>query len=85
MSNRRSYQDKEYERFRRKVRKRDGKMCKWPGCGKKKSLNVHHILPWKQFPHLRYKESNGICLCKQHHKAVTGHELAYASFLNGLI
>ena len=82
---RRDYADAAYQRFRYGVRARDHKTCKWPDCGKKRKLNVHHILPWQNFPLLRYEVSNGITLCNTHHKQVTGHELTYAKFLSSLI
>ena len=30
-------------------------------------LEAHHILPWSQFPELRYQLNNGITLCHAHH------------------
>ena len=80
----RNYNDPEYKKFRQKVRNRD-KCCKWPNCKARRKLQVHHILPWNDFPLLRYSETNGITLCKTHHKMVTGHELTYAKFLRDLI
>lgn len=84
MSANRDYSDPYYKGFRQRVRNRD-KCCKWPNCKKKKKLQVHHILPWQQFPLLRYEDRNGILLCKEHHKMVTGKELIYAKFLKDLI
>lgn len=81
----REYNDPLYEKFRHDVRNRDGRKCKWPGCCSRKKLAVHHILPWAKFPLLRYIVSNGITLCKKHHKVVTGKELDFARFLAGLI
>lgn len=80
----RSYNDKNYQNFRRAVRNRDG-CCKWPLCGSKRKLQVHHILTWAKFPLLRYDINNGITLCKKHHKIVTGKELHFAVMLIGLI
>ena len=74
----RDYNDPIYKRFRNEVRNRDGRKCRWPGCGCKKKLNVHHILPWSKFPGLRYAIANGITLCKKHHAVVKGKELDYA-------
>jgi len=81
----RNYEDLDYKVFRRAVRKRDQKTCKWPECGRKRAIQVHHIYPWAQFPTLRYTVDNGICLCKIHHKVVTKNELEYARFLKLLI
>ena len=78
-------EDLEYKKFRYKVKNRDKRICKWPNCGCRKRLQVHHILPWAKYPDRRYDISNGITLCKQHHKMVTGHEMIYASVLIGLI
>jgi 5-methylcytosine-specific restriction endonuclease McrA len=85
MSNREYKYDDHYSNFRRAVRARDKKCCKWPGCGQRKKLQVHHILPWQTHPLLRYETSNGILLCKVHHKQVTGNELSFANFLASLI
>jgi hypothetical protein len=43
---------------------------------------VHHILPWRDFPELRYDINNGITLCLAHHprKRVKEKELE-AKFL----
>lgn len=81
----RNYREDLYTAFRRQVRARDNRTCQWTDCGVRKHIQVHHILPWKTHPWLRYDVDNGICLCKKHHKIVMGHELAYASFLSSLI
>ncbi len=81
----RDYNDPEYKKFRYAVKNRDKHQCKWPGCTAKKKLQIHHILPWAKFHLLKYIVSNGITLCKKHHKAVTGKELHFARFLAGLI
>ncbi len=81
----RNYRDEQYEKFRYAVRNRDGRKCKWPNCGCKNKLQVHHILPFSKFPLLRNDVRNGITLCKKHHKIVTGKELQFAPFLAGLI
>jgi 5-methylcytosine-specific restriction endonuclease McrA len=49
-------------------------------CNKKGKgvwLNVHHIIKWSSAGSLRYDEDNGICLCKNCHKEVTGKESHY--------
>ncbi len=80
----RNYKDEKYSKWRLAVKKRDGFKCKWPGCEKKK-VYCHHIRMWAKYPTLRYIVSNGICLCYQHHKLVTGKEESYAAFLISLI
>jgi hypothetical protein len=81
----RDYNDPQYKKFRNEVKNRDNRTCKWPSCRCKKKLNIHHILPWAKFPLLRFIVSNGITLCKKHHKVVTGKELQFAPMLAGLI
>ena len=54
----------EYKRYREKVLKRDG-ICQC--CGNKYNLEVHHPLPYNQYPSLRADTSNGIVLCKECH------------------
>lgn len=54
----------EYKRYREKVLKRDG-VCQC--CGNKDDLQVHHPLPYEQYPSLRADTSNGIVLCKECH------------------
>ena len=83
---RRNYNDPTYERFRRDVLKRDKRTCKM--CNKKGrrvKLQVHHIMKWASASSLRYDVSNGIILCSKCHKAITGKENHYISYLLNLI
>jgi len=61
--------DSAYKEWRNLVLKRDNYQCKI--CGEKYTkehkLVVHHILPWKDYPELRYNINNGITLCQFHH------------------
>ena len=80
----RNYADPAYKKFRTDVLKRDKftcKMCKT----KKKKVYVHHIRKWASASSLRYEVSNGITLCYNCHKEVTGKEHHYESYLLGLI
>lgn len=81
MWQKRNYDDPRYKEFRRQVRKRDGYMCRWPGCSSRKSLQVHHIKKWSSSILTRYSVFWGITLCKKHHKFVTGKEEIYAPLL----
>ena len=56
----------EYSKYREKVLKRDG-VCQC--CGSKNILEVHHLLPYKQYVSLRADVNNGIVLCKYCHDA----------------
>lgn len=81
----RNYQDPAYKLFRSMVRKRDGYRCRMPGCGVKTRLQVHHIKPWSANAALRYDPSNGITLCKNCHKKITGSEHIYAPMFQEII
>ena len=79
----RNYNDKHYTAWRKAIRLRDKHTCQWPNCFSKKKIQVHHILPWSQYPGLRYHLDNGICLCKTHHNFIKNDETTYANlFLN---
>jgi predicted restriction endonuclease len=73
----RNYQDPQYKKWREAVYKRDKYCCKWPGCNRNKKLNAHHIKKWAEYPGLRFEINNGITLCKDHHKMITGMEDNY--------
>lgn len=73
----RDYNDPLYKEFRRKVLARDNRCCQWPKCRQKTKLAVHHIKRWSDNQKMRYMIRNGITLCRNHHKIVTGHEESY--------
>jgi hypothetical protein len=75
----RNFDNPEYKRWRKEVYSRDGFMCQWPHCNKKRRLNAHHIKRWSDFPGLRFVVDNGITLCKDHHDMINGLEDVYAS------
>lgn len=73
--------------WKNKVRKRDGYICQ---CCKKKfkqHLEVHHIMPFSQYPHMGDDLGNGISLCQKchakYHDVYKGKENAvtFAKFL----
>ena len=74
----RNYKDPQYLKWRRAIRKRDGRRCQMPGCTlKRPKIQVHHILKWSSYPHLRYDINNGITLCVACHKKIRGKEDDY--------
>lgn len=75
----------EYQKWKRHVKKRDGYKCQWALCSCKTKLQVHHILEWSKFPHLRYAVNNGITLCKQHHTMIKGNEPSYAALFTNIV
>lgn len=56
-----------YMDWMKSVKNRDGWKCKIGNndCGGR--LEAHHILPWRDYPELRYDINNGISLCHYHH------------------
>lgn len=81
----RNYNDPQYKKWRREVRKRDKNTCQWPHCGSNKKLQAHHICRWSDFPGLRYNTSNGITLCRYHHDFIKNNEDSYAPFFLKLV
>ena len=66
-TNRDYRKSKEYTEWRSKVFERDNFTCQV--CGKVGgTLNAHHIKPFKDYPQLRFKVSNGITLCQECHR-----------------
>ena len=81
MSRKRDYGDPAYKQFRSDVLKRDKYACQmWNKKGKRVWLNVHHIMKWSSASTLRYDPDNGITLCRDCHKEVTGKESHYISY-----
>jgi len=76
----RNFNDPQYKSWRKSIRQRDNHKCQWPNCNKNKGIQVHHILPWSQYPGLRFNINNGICLCKFHHNMIKNDETSYANF-----
>ena len=76
----RNFNDPKYKEWRELIRKRDGGRCQWPGCLSTKKLQVHHILPWSQYPGLRFDINNGITLCKNHHNLIKNDEISYSHY-----
>lgn len=73
----RNFDDPLYKKWRSSVYKRDNHKCQWPGCNIRNKLNAHHIKTWADNPGLRFNVHNGITLCKNHHKMITGLESYY--------
>lgn len=59
--------DYAYQEWRRLVWVRDGFTCQLKDNDCKSKIIGHHILPWRDYPELRYEINNGITLCHYHH------------------
>lgn len=88
----RDFRSPEYKKWRLAVYRRDRFQCAM--CPKMKrssgrpaydGLNAHHIKRWADYPTLRFEVSNGITLCRKHHKEVTGHEEQFERLFNSLV
>ncbi len=73
-----------YKEWKEYIHERDLKRCQFPSCRDlTDEVEIHHIRKWadKTAKHLRFATHNGICLCEEHHKQVTGREAYYAKML----
>jgi len=80
--------DKQYNRFRKAVLKRDNYTCQC--CGSTDASIVHHQFPFATYNHLGADTKNGIVLCKECHQkyhskyGINGHTnnpVTFAQFL----
>lgn len=53
--------------LRRAVLRRDGHTCSFPGCGMKRFLHLHHIVPWPKGPTDYW---NLVTVCQVHHSLI---------------
>lgn len=74
----RNHSSDRYQKWRDTVLERDGHECQYPNCGKRGKLQVHHIKKFSKYRYLRFETRNGISLCPDHHRHVTGREEAFA-------
>lgn len=69
----------------KQVKKRDNKTCKINNKECNGRLEAHHILPWRDYPELRYDINNGITLCKFHHPRKYVEERKLSNYFQELI
>lgn len=81
----RNYGDPVYKSWRMSVYKRDGFRCRMPGCKSKNRVQAHHIRKWSSASSLRFDVDNGITLCWNCHKTVTGKEQFYEKMFEEII
>ena len=77
--------DSLYSRWVRQVKRRDKNQCMFKGQNCSGYLIVHHILPWRDFPELRYNIKNGITLCQYHHPRKRVDEQRLIPFFQELV
>ena len=74
-----------YFEWRKQTRKRDNWKCKISNQDCAGRIEAHHILPWKDYPELRYDVNNGITLCHAHHPRKRAEEVMLAPVFQGLV
>jgi len=74
-----------YKEWRTEVFIRDGWKCKINNKDCKGPLQVHHILPWRDYIELRYVVNNGIALCQAHHPRKRAEEKRLSPYFTELV
>lgn len=77
--------DSAYQVFVKQVKNRDDWKCKMNNEDCKGYCIVHHILPWREFPELRYEINNGITLCHFHHPRKRVEEKRLIPFFQSMV
>jgi len=77
--------DSLYQNWVLQVKKRDNWKCRINNKDCSGHCIVHHILPWRDFPELRYNIENGITLCQAHHPRKRAEEKRLIPFFTGLV
>lgn len=82
----RVYATSEWKAFARKVSRRDRRVCARCQASPqgRKSVHIHHILPWAGYPALRMDLSNVVTLCRDCHDWIHSAENAAREFLPAL-
>lgn len=81
----RAFDDSAYMEWRTQVKNRDGWKCRIANENCHGKLEAHHILPWGDFPELRYQSNNGITLCHAHHPRRRAEEKRLALYFQELV
>jgi len=77
--------DSAYQNWVKQVKKRDKGQCRINNKDCSGYCIVHHILPWRDFPELRYNINNGITLCQAHHPRKRAEEKRLIPTFQGLV
>ena len=85
LARRQERNDSAYWNWAMTVKNRDNWKCKINNKDCEGKVVAHHILPWKDFPELRYEINNGITLCHAHHPRKRAEEKRLIPLFNGLV
>jgi len=77
--------DYAYQNWVKQVKKRDNNTCRINNKDCSGHCIVHHILPWRDYPELRYEINNGITLCLFHHPRKRAEEKKLIPFFQELV
>ena len=69
----------------KQVKNRDLWVCRIADNNCDGKLVAHHILPWRDFPELRYVVNNGITLCHFHHPRKRNDEMKLSPYFQEII
>lgn len=69
----------------KQVKNRDKWTCRIADNNCDGRLEAHHILPWSNFPELRYEVNNGITLCHFHHPRKRNDEVKLSPYFQELV
>ncbi len=67
------------------VKNRDKWSCRIADINCDGKMVAHHILPWRDFPELRYEVNNGITLCHFHHPRKRNDEIKFIPTFQELV
>ncbi len=74
-----------YKKWAFEVKTRDFWQCKIQNQDCHGRLEAHHILPWRDYPELRYQVNNGITLCQYHHPRAHDEEKRLTPYFQELV
>ena len=74
-----------YVNWRSSVFSRDNWKCRIADKNCSGQLEAHHILPWRDYPELRFEFNNGITLCHAHHPRKRAEEKLLIPAFQGLV
>jgi hypothetical protein len=80
-----SIDEPQYKFWRKSVFERDNYKCKVNNQDCCSYVEAHHILPWRDYPELRYNINNGITLCRAHHPRKRAEEKRLAPIFQELV
>lgn len=77
--------DGRYRDWMKAVKNRDGWKCQISNGDCSGQLEAHHILPWRDYPELRYQVNNGITLCCFHHPRKRSEEKRLSPYFQEMV